>query len=114
MKSIGEVYLHVGNSGVTFQVVDEGQGPTIIISTSSFGNLNHECKVYATTEGLKKIGEMFLDAASQGYSGEYVYPAYVPRSEGGSGQSHPETSTPTLKTTSKFVITEFGKDGSDA
>lgn len=78
MKKHGSVYLHVGNSGTTFKVIDEGYGPTVVVSTGAFGNINHEFKLYTTREGLAQLSELFGKAAlEEGYSEPYCHAARV-------------------------------------
>ena len=75
---VGSVYFHISNSGVTFRVVDEGLGPTIVVSGSSFGNMESSLKLHTDTDSLKKLGEMFLAAAKyDNFSDQYVCSAYA-------------------------------------
>lgn len=70
---IGSVYFHISNSGVTFQVIDEGYGPTIVVRGGSFGNMNNSFKLHTDADSLKILGEMFIAAAKHGnFSEEYV------------------------------------------
>lgn len=71
-KQIGSVYFHISNSGVTFQVVDEGWGPTIIVSGSSFGNMNSQLKLHVDNKGLAQLSKLFAKAAEVDYSKDYV------------------------------------------
>lgn len=73
---IGKVYFHICNSGVSFQVVDEGFGPTIIVSGHSFGNMDSSLKLHTDMDSLKILGEMFLAASKhKGFSEEYCHSA---------------------------------------
>lgn len=70
---VGSVYFHISNSGITFQVIDEGWGPTIVVSGGSFGNMQSSLKLHTDTDSLKRLGEMFLAAARyDGFSEEYA------------------------------------------
>jgi hypothetical protein len=75
MKEIGEVYCHVGNSGAHFSVIDDGFGPTILVTSSSFGNLQTSFKLLTDRESLRAIGEMFTKAAdrTEDYSADYCH-----------------------------------------
>jgi hypothetical protein len=74
MRTIGEVYLHVGNGGVTFEVIDEGNGPTIVVSSSFFGNVKQELKIFTNKEGLEELTRLFRKASDfEGFSGEYCH-----------------------------------------
>jgi hypothetical protein len=77
-NELGKVYWHVGNSGVTFEIVDEGLGPTLIVSTSSFGNLVNEQKFYTDIKSLDAL-RMLLEKAveHEGWSKMYVVPAKI-------------------------------------
>lgn len=68
---IAEQYLHIGNSGVTFQVVDMGHGPTIRVLSSSLGNMVHQFTLHVRPENLTALGEMFKDAAGFKFSQQY-------------------------------------------
>lgn len=69
---IGKVYFHISNSGVTFKVIDEGWGPTIEVTGSSFGNMQSSLKLHTDAESLKVLGKMFIDASEhQNFSEEY-------------------------------------------
>lgn len=70
-EELDKVYIHLSNSGTTFEVIDEGHGPTISVSSSAFGNLQHEFKVHTDRETLRLLGNMFLSAAQRTYSPEY-------------------------------------------
>lgn len=89
MKKHGRLYLHVGNSGVTFEIVDEGHGPTVLIHWGSFGNLVSELKVMTDKDALTKLGNLFLDAALKEYSPVYCNRAYDTSTEGGVTVSRP-------------------------
>jgi len=71
MKSLGKVYMHVSNSGAVFEVIDEGYGPTLKVSSSAFGNLQHELRVHTDTQSLEILGQMLLEAAEQEFSPPY-------------------------------------------
>ena len=77
MRTIGKTYLHVGNSGATFSVVDGGHGPTIEVATSSFGNLKNTLLVHTNLDGLRAIRNMLDDAIGYegGWSQGYCNPA---------------------------------------
>lgn len=88
MKNHGEVYLHVGNSGAKFKVIDEGHGPTIVVTTGAFGNLGQELKVHTTCEALAQLSKMFGKAALvEGYSEPYCHAAKPPGEHLGNGES---------------------------
>lgn len=75
MKTLGEVYLHVSNSGATLKVVDDGHGPEIHIETSAFGNLNQTTKIKTTQAALGALEQLFNMAKQQTFSPHYVNPA---------------------------------------
>ncbi len=67
----GSVYLHVNNGGITFSVIDEGFGPTIYIDQNQFGAITTEQKVHTTTDALRSIGELFIEASKGDFSDLY-------------------------------------------
>lgn len=76
-KEVASAYFHIGNSGVTFSVVDEGFGPCIRISSSAFGNNQIKQDVLVTKNELLALAEMFAYACTKNYSEEYCHPARV-------------------------------------
>ena len=74
-NTVGEVYLHVGNSGVKVSVVNGEHGPTIRIASSSFGNLNFEHEVFVTKEGLAELGTLFEASSKLNFNPPYVHAA---------------------------------------
>jgi hypothetical protein len=70
-KVIEEQYLHIGNSGATFSVIDEGYGPTIKVRTSSFGNMQNEFRLHVQKSNLVELGKMFLAASGYTFSQDY-------------------------------------------
>ena len=75
MRSIGKTYLHVSNSGVTFEVGDDGHGPTVLVSMGAFGNLSTKLEVKTTKEGLEELAAMFAKAAEASFSEPYCHAA---------------------------------------
>lgn len=76
----GEVYLHISNSGVRFQVIDVGHGPTVRVTSSSFGNMVSTLDIHTDRESLAELGRMFTEAANATYSsGTYVCKASARR-----------------------------------
>ena len=70
-----EVYLDIGNPGITFKVSNDKLGPSIEIYTSTFGNLQSKLKIYTSPHGLKLLGEMFIKASELEYNEVYDYAA---------------------------------------
>lgn len=67
MKTISKVQLSSGQSGATFSVADEGNGPMVQIETA--GNPSVRLQLLADREALAALGEMFASAAKhEGYS----------------------------------------------
>lgn len=77
MRKHQSVYWHVGNSGVTFEVVDSGNGPTLIVKSGSFGNLNQTFEVHTTGASLAQLGIALIRASFERYSDEYVHSAVL-------------------------------------
>jgi hypothetical protein len=73
---VAETYLHVGNSGLTVKVVDQGFGPTFVVESSSFGNLVLSHSTMTTVDGLRSIRDMLNVAIDHGnYSDVYSHAA---------------------------------------
>lgn len=75
MRKHGSVYWHVGNSGVTFEVVDQGQGATFVAKSGSFGNLLTTFEAHTDEYSLRMLGLMLLHAAEGRFSETYCNPA---------------------------------------
>jgi len=54
----GTVELHISNSGVSISVVDEGNGPTLVISGSAFGKIASEMKIHTYSKSLEALRDM--------------------------------------------------------
>jgi len=67
----GQCYFHVSNSGVTFKLIDEGRGPTLIISSQAFGNLVNEAKFYLAPDGLEFLAKFFRQMSTKDYTKPY-------------------------------------------
>jgi len=80
-KVIGSVYWHVGNSGVTFKVIDEGYGPTLEIESSAFGNLVQKSKFYTDIKSLDALIRLLEQAKTKTYSEPYCCPASIPNED---------------------------------
>lgn len=94
VSSHGSVYLHLFNGGVSFSVEDRGHGPSIVVEQSYFGNMNTSLTVHTDKESLKRLGEMFLQAANGEYSKEYchkVSPVQSDPTEGSSSGKRPDS-----------------------
>jgi hypothetical protein len=73
-----KLYLHVGDGGVSFEVVDQGHGPTVVISSSHFGNDNLKFSFHTDQASLVQLSTMLLKAAlGKKYSKDYCYKAHV-------------------------------------
>jgi len=69
-----KLYLHVGNSGVTFSITDR-HGPTIEISSGAFGNIRNTFVVHTNKSDLRRLGEMFLRCSELSYPDPYCHMA---------------------------------------
>lgn len=77
MKLIGDVYLHVGNSGALLRVVDDGNGPELHVETSAFGNLNQVTKIKTEKAAFVYLARLFSKAMEHDFSPEYVHAAHI-------------------------------------
>jgi hypothetical protein len=76
-KIVGTVGLHISNSGVSISIIDEGFGPTIEITSSAFGNIQHSFKILTDVNALKKLSNLFGEATNFFFSKDYVCKAYI-------------------------------------
>lgn len=82
-RTIEEVYCHIENGGVTFSVVDDGEGPTIRIQSAHYGNNKIKHDLHVTTRELALLGSMFSKAAEYGnYSKTFWAAAHAHDEEG--------------------------------
>ena len=70
-KIIGEVYFHISNGGVTFQIIDEGFGATIQIDIAHMGHTTNKIKLHTNQDGIKKLAELLRKAKKIKYSKDY-------------------------------------------
>ncbi len=110
MKEITSVYLHISNGGVTFSVIDEGQGPIIQISSAHFGNNTIVQKVHVTSEELRALENIFRYAADyEGYSKPYCVPAKVAQQKPFDIKSKKKTVKKTVKN-SDWSLTAYPEE----
>lgn len=81
---VGSVYLHVGNSGLNVAVLNE-RGPTLLLETHSFGNLNSTLKVFTTVNGLRELRDLLDRALSTEFSKPYCCAAEAESDRGPCG-----------------------------
>lgn len=68
MNKIDEAYLHISQGGLSFAVVDDGHGPTILLTLSNMGH-EQKTEIHTDADALAAIGEMFIEASKhKGYS----------------------------------------------
>ena len=79
-----EVYAHINNGGVSFNVTNEN-GPTIEIKATHFGNQTNHIKLYVDKEVLRQLADMLYKASASEYSEEYVCAAKIPDKSMGNG-----------------------------
>lgn len=74
-RLVGEVYLHVGNSGAVFEVRSTDNGPTVVVKTGAFGNLEQTTEIKTTRESLRALARLFAKAADAEYKDDYCHAA---------------------------------------
>lgn len=96
-KVLDRKYLHLSNSGVSFEVIkteivkdittyDDGEvkekinggNPILKINYSTFGNMDTSIFFNMSSEGLKQLGQMFIDASNQCTNYESAYSLKAP------------------------------------
>ena len=76
MHEIEKTYFHIGNSGVTIKIIDDGFGPELCIKSGAFGNIENTFNVKLTPEDLIELTLMLASAAQkQCYSEVYCHAA---------------------------------------
>lgn len=66
MELVSGVYLHIGNGGVQFTAGTDEMGHLALgVEISHFGNTTNSMKIFTDAESMKKIGELFIEAAKQ-------------------------------------------------
>ncbi len=72
-----KVYLHVSNSGISFEVFNGEFGPTIRIHSATVGNLSATTEILTDVQSLADLGKMFTEASNNTFSAEYCNKASV-------------------------------------
>jgi hypothetical protein len=72
------LYFHVGNSGFTFAVLDNGMGPEVEVSGSAFGHRMLHAQMLTTKEGLEALGRFFLEQSQRDFSAPYCHATEAP------------------------------------
>lgn len=94
---VNGVHNHINNGGVAFCVTNEA-GPTVNIQSSHFGHLTNHIQLHVTKEGLRKLGEMFIEASKyEGYSPDYVCVAETMIMDKDTGKVIPNIEVPKSK-----------------
>jgi len=69
---LGSVYAHIGNGGVTFQVVDHGRfGPIVVVQSKSFGHVLGQLELAVTAKTLEALADLFVKAKDHKWEKEY-------------------------------------------
>lgn len=72
--SVGSVYLHMGDGGVTLEILDNSmRGPVIKITSSFWGNVLSTLTLTTTWEGLNALKNLFEAASIRDYSEEAIH-----------------------------------------
>jgi hypothetical protein len=58
------MYLHINNGGVSIAVTND-EGLALEIEAGHFENTTNKMKLFVSRDYLQKLGEMFINAASQ-------------------------------------------------
>lgn len=86
LNTDGEVvvsgYFHINNGGAGIRVISSPRfGPIVEVKSSHFGNNVHFMQLLVDVDSLRKLGEMFLEAADAEYSDPYVDHTSMERDE---------------------------------
>jgi len=73
-RLISKTYHHLGNSGLTVKIEDNGWAPQLVIETSAFGNLKQRLNIHVSEKSLRAIAHQLLDAAeNESFDNEYSH-----------------------------------------
>jgi hypothetical protein len=73
-RLISKTYHHLGNSGLTIKIEDNGWAPQLVIENSAFGNLKQRLNIHASEKSLRAIAHQLLDAAeNESFDNEYTH-----------------------------------------
>lgn len=64
-RLVGNVNLDIGNAGASIKVVDTNDGPTIVIYTGAFGNLETSLTFKVDRQALENLGALFTKASQR-------------------------------------------------
>lgn len=92
-KQIGEVYLHVSNSGATFKITQTKYGAEIEIRSSAFENLDSSIKITTNNKGIKELHKLFLTATYHDFQVNENYAVAYPTGENKSTETEDSTKT---------------------
>lgn len=71
-RTKGACNFHIANGGLCFSVEDRDdeyrKGPFIIVDGESHGTVTNHIEICTTSESLRVLGQMFLDAADAEYT----------------------------------------------
>lgn len=62
-KTIAELYAHIGNSGYTFKVVDNGNGSEFSVEYDSLGITSQKMNVLMDVNSMREVGKMLIEAS---------------------------------------------------
>lgn len=70
-NSLGEVYLHINNGGVTFEIGEDRHGfPVIRVASTHFGHLTGLLELSLTQERLNKLSGLLKAACEHKFKGD--------------------------------------------
>lgn len=75
-RVVDELHFHISNSGFTFRVTDNPEGlsgPCLEIDAQSFGHQMAGVKMATTRAGLRRLGEMLIQAADHPFYGDEYF-----------------------------------------
>lgn len=70
-----EHYFHIGNSGVTFRLVDNGYGPKLQIESGAFGNIHVKQDILLAKDALHALADSMSDAVHFKFTEDYCHAA---------------------------------------
>lgn len=72
------LYFHIGNSGFSVSIEDNGNGPEFIFEGGAFGHQMVRSQMLTTREGLRALGTFLVEQSAREFSAPYCHATEMP------------------------------------
>lgn len=72
------LYFHIGNSGFSVSIEDNGNGPEFIFEGGAFGHQMVRSQMLTTKEGLRELGAFLVEQSAREFSAPYCHATEMP------------------------------------